>query len=187
MCDLVSIKIRPGARIAWLGGGGGGGGRNKFWGAREVYLCKFERGTGAREIYPSLDQMSKVKTKASKGFSGQNREFKRFFQPKAGDLKKKKKRFSSPKCHEIRCQSTKFTKIPMANTNLSLDLYSSSPELVNFFGAQSSLGGHNFRLWGHGPGMPPRGAGSDQDVQNFLPIGKKFRAQFRLVPNLWWF
>ena len=31
-------------------------------------------------------------------------------------------------------------------------MYSSSPEPVNFFGAQSSLGGH-------GPGMSPRGAG----------------------------
>ena len=27
-------------------------------GAREVYLGEFERGTGAREIYPSLDQMN---------------------------------------------------------------------------------------------------------------------------------
>ena len=37
------------------------------------------------------------------------------------------------------------------NTNLGvlgLDLHSSSPESVNFFGAQSSLGGHNFRLGG---------------------------------------
>ena len=28
----------------------GGGGRNKFWEAREVYLCKFDGGTGAREV-----------------------------------------------------------------------------------------------------------------------------------------
>ena len=39
-----------------------------------------------------------------------------------------------------------------------LDLHSGSPEPINFFGAQFSLGGHNFRLGGHGPGMPPRGA-----------------------------
>ena len=39
-----------------------------FGGAREVYLCEFERGTGAREIYPSLDQMNKVKTKNLGGF-----------------------------------------------------------------------------------------------------------------------
>ena len=36
------------------------GGRNKFWGARKLYLCKFERGTGAREIYASVDQTKKV-------------------------------------------------------------------------------------------------------------------------------
>ena len=34
-----------------------------FGGAREVYLCEFERGTGAREIYSSVDQTNKVKTK----------------------------------------------------------------------------------------------------------------------------
>ena len=119
-----------------------------FGGAREVYLGEFERGTGAREIYLSLDQMNKVKTKDSKGFSGQNREFKRFFRSKTGDLQKKK-RFSFQKCHEVRCQSTKSTKIIVANTNFGLDLHSSSPEPVNFFGAQSSLGGDNFRLGGH--------------------------------------
>ena len=41
-----------------------------FGGARKVYLCEFERGTGAREICSSLDQMNKVKTKNSEGFSG---------------------------------------------------------------------------------------------------------------------
>ena len=45
----------------------GGGGRNKFWGAREVYLCEFERGTGARDIYSSVDQTKKVKTKKKRG------------------------------------------------------------------------------------------------------------------------
>ena len=47
----------------------------------------------------------------------------------------------------------------MANTNLNLDLHSSSPEPVNFFGAQSSLGGGTIFVWGDGPGMPSRGAG----------------------------
>ena len=59
--------------------------------------------------------------------------------------KKKKERSSSQNYQEIRCQST---KISLANTNLGLDLHSSSPEPVNFFGAQSSLGGHNFCLGG---------------------------------------
>ena len=52
----------------------------------------------------------------------------------------------------------------MANTNLGLDLQSSSSQPVNFFGEQSSLGGgaqFSFGgaqpvIWGgHGPGMPP--------------------------------
>ena len=63
----------------------------------------------------------------------------------------------------MRCQSTKITKIPEANTNLALDLHSSSPQPVNFFGAQSSLGvgtifvwgGQNSHLGGHGPEIPP--------------------------------
>ena len=40
-------------------------------------------------------------------------------------------------------------KIPVANTNLGLDLHSSSPESVNFLREQSSLGGHNFCLGRH--------------------------------------
>ena len=140
---------------------------------------------GAREIYPSLDQITKVRSKKSKGFSGRNRKFKRFFLPKTGDLQKKRsslklqgifrpkseiqtvfpaKNRCSPKkkgLHpknvtksDVSCQSTK-------NTNLDLDLRSRSPEPVNFFGAQSSLGGGtSSQLGGHGPGMPPGGAGS---------------------------
>ena len=49
-----------------------------------------------------------------------------------------------------------------------LELHSSGIEPVTFFGAQSSLGGHNSRLGGkssdlegEGPGMPPRSAGPD--------------------------
>ena len=123
-------------------------------------LCEVERGTGAREIHPSLDEMNKVRSKKSKGFSGRNRKFRRFFRPKTGDLKKKKKkkkRSSSQKRHKIWCQSTKIT-------NLDLDLR--SPD--NVFGAQSSPGGGTVFVWGgtstqlggHGPGMSPRGAGS---------------------------
>ena len=40
-----------------------GGAEINFGGAREVYLFEFERGTGAREIYSSMDQTNKVKTK----------------------------------------------------------------------------------------------------------------------------
>ena len=96
----------------------------------------------------------------SEGFSGRNQKFKRFFRPKTGDLKKK--RSSSQTCHEIQCQFTKITKIPVANTNLGLNLHSSSPKPVNFFGAQSLLGGAQFPfegsqavIWG---GARPRNA-----------------------------
>ena len=74
----------------------------------------------------------------------------------------KKKRSSSPTFHEIRCESTKTTKkhFLLANSRtistnlgvLGLDLHSSSPERVNFFGAQASLG--RARPWN-----APRGAG----------------------------
>ena len=137
---------------------GGRGAEINFGGAREVYLCEFKKGTGAREIYPSLDQINKVRSKKSKGFSGRNRKFKRFFRPKTGDLQKK--RSSSQKRHKIWCQSTK-------NTNLDLDLRSRSPEPVNFFGARPRLGGHKQLVGGARSRYAPRGAGSgpfDPDV-----------------------
>ena len=83
----------------------------------------------------------------------------------------KKKRSSSQKFYEIRCESTKIMKIRAVNTNLGvlgLDLLSNSPEPVNFFGAQSSLRGAQFSfggaqavIWGGtAPECPPpRGAG----------------------------
>ena len=67
-----------------------GGAEINFGGAREIYLCEFERGTGARKIYPSLDQMNEVKTKNSEGFSDRSHKFKRFFRPITGDLQKKR-------------------------------------------------------------------------------------------------
>ena len=67
-----------------------GGAEINFGGHEKFILCEFERGTGAREIYPSLDQINKVRSKTSKGFSGRNRKFKRFFRPKSGAHQKKK-------------------------------------------------------------------------------------------------
>ena len=56
-------------------------------------MCEFERGTGEREIYPSLDQMiQSYPSQDSEGFSGRNQKFKRFFRPKTGYLQKKKKK-----------------------------------------------------------------------------------------------
>ena len=94
-------------------------GKNKFWGAREVYLCEFEKSTRAREIYSSVDRTKKVKTK-------------------------KKKRSSSQKFYEIRCESTKITKIWAANTNLGVLV---APSLLIFSGHSPRLGGTIF-VWG---------------------------------------
>ena len=92
-------------------------------------------------------------------------KFKGIFRPKTSDLQKK--RSSSQKRREIRFKSTK-------NTNLGLDLRSKSPEPINFFGVQSSLGGvqfsfggHKQSVGGHCPGMPPRGAGSASTLMYF--------------------
>ena len=74
----------------------------------------------------------------------------------------KKKRSSSEKFYEIRCESTKITKMRAVNTNsgvLGLDLHSNSPEPINFFGAQSSLGGAQFSFGGARPRNAPRVAG----------------------------
>ena len=124
-----------------------------------------------------MDQTNKVKTK-KKVFSSKTSTnsghclkilaiFHEFLS-----VEQKKKRSSSQKFYEIRCESTKITKIRAVNTNLGvlgLDFHSNSLEPVNFFGAQSSLGNAQFSfggaqavIWGgHGPGMPPppRGAG----------------------------
>ena len=80
-------------------------------------------------------------------------------------VKTKKKKSSFSTCHEIRCESSKTTKkqFLLANSRaistnlgvLGLDLHSSSPEPVNFFGAQSSLGGAQAVIWGALPRMPP--------------------------------
>ena len=70
-----------------------------------------------------------------------------------------KKRSSSQKFYEIRCESTKITKIRAVHSNLGvsgLDLHSNSPKPVNFFGAQSSLeGGTSSHLGGTAPEFPP--------------------------------
>ena len=117
-----------------------------FGGAREVCLCEFERGTGGT-IYSSVDQTNKVKITNSKILAIVLAIFHEFLSLD------QKKRSSSQNFYEIRCESTKITKIRADNTNLrvlGLNLHFNSPEPVNFFGAQSSLGGgHNFRLGGH--------------------------------------
>ena len=69
-----------------------------------------------------------------------------------------KKRSSFQNFSEIRCESTKITQIRAINTYLEVlgfDLHSGSPEPVNFFGAQSSLGGTIFIWGGTAPECPP--------------------------------
>ena len=149
-----------------------------FGGAREVYLCEFERGTGARQICPSLDQMNKVKTRNSEGFSGRNQKFKRFFRPKAGDLQKQKglhpknvmKSGVSPqKLQKYRWQTPIWASIctPVAPSPLISSGHSLRLEGHNF-----RLGGHKQSFGGHCPEMPPpRGAG---------PVAKRCKAEVLL-------
>ena len=120
-------------------------------GGHEIFiLCEFEKGTGAREIHRSLDQINKVRSKNSEIFRPKS-EIQVVFPAEIGNssgfsgrnqvISEKKKRSSFQKRHKIRCKSTK-------NTNLDLDLRSRSPEHVNFFGAQSSLGEAQFSFGG---------------------------------------
>ena len=58
-----------------------------------------------------------------------------------------------------------------------------TPISVNFLGAQSSLGGHTFRLGGHGPGMPPMAPGlqylcSDRRRLELWQLEKKIESCF---------
>ena len=89
----------------------------------------------------------KVITEIVRDFSAEIRNSSGFYSRKQV-VSKKTKRSSSQKCYEIRCQSTKITEIPVADTSLGLDLLSSSPEPVNFFRAHSSLGGAQFLFGG---------------------------------------
>ena len=133
-----------------------GGSEINFGGHENFILCEFERGKGAGEIYPGLVQIKMVRSKDSKGFSGRKRKFKRYFRPKTGDLQKKKsslilrgifwpqsekKRSSSQKRHEIRCQSTKNTIWAWICTPVA-------PSLLISSGHSHRLGGRNFRLGG---------------------------------------
>ena len=91
------------------------------------------------------------------------------------EVRTKKKRSSSQNLNEIRYKPTKITKKQFLLTNfraintnlgvLGLDLHSSSPEPVNFYRAQSSIGGAQFSFRGHGAGMPPVAPG----LYHFIP------------------
>ena len=152
-----------------------GGAEINFGGHEKFLLCGFEGGTrsffecGSNE--KGEDQKKKVfSTNISTNFVCRLKILAVFHELLSLD---QKKRPSSQKFYETRCESTKITKSQFllansraVNPNLGVvgqDLHSSSPEPVNFFGAQSLFGeGHNFCLGGHmqsfeghGPGMPP--------------------------------
>ena len=108
-------------------------------------------------IYSSVDQKKKVKTKKKEVFISKistNSDYRlnipaNFHEFLSEDQTKKRSSFQN--FYEIRCESTKITKIRAVNTNLGvsvLDLHSNSPESVNFFGAQSSLMGAQFSFGG---------------------------------------
>ena len=116
---------------------------------------------GAREVCSSVDQTKNVKTKKEKKVfstnistnSGCRLKIPAIFDEFLSKVqKKKKKRSSTQKFYDIRCESTKVTKKQFLLVNfralnnnlgvLDLDLHFSSPEPINFFGAQFSFGGH---------------------------------------------
>ena len=132
-------------------------------------MCEFERGTGAREIYPSLDQINKVKSNKSKGFSGRNRKIKRFFRPKTGDLQKEKtKKGLHPKNVTKSGVSPQKTVIwTSICTPEARSLLISSGHKPRLGGTIFVWGGTSSQLGGHGPGMPPVAPGLHQHWRRF--------------------
>ena len=87
------------------------------------------------KVFTEIQRDFSAEIRHSNTFSGRNQKFKRFFRLKTGDLQKKKV-FIPKNFVKSNVSPTKITKIRMTNTNLGLDLHSSSPDPVNFFGAQ---------------------------------------------------
>ena len=132
---------------------GGGAGIN-FGGAREVSLCEFERGTGSREIYSSVDQPKKVKTK-KKVFgskistnSGCHLKILAIFHEFLSEDQKKGLRPKSFIKSGVNPQ--KITKIRAVNTNLECQASictPKAPSLLISSGHSPRLGGRIF-VWG---------------------------------------
>ena len=137
---------------------GGGGSRKKILGGHEQFiLSEFERGTGAREIYPSLNQLNEVRSKDSKGFSGRNRKFKRFFRPKTGDLQKNIGLYPENVMKSV---------VSPQKTPIWASIYTPvAPILLISSGRSPRLGGHIFHLGGQGPSKPPCVAASVADSE----------------------
>ena len=146
------------------------GGQKEILGVHEKsILCEFERGTGAQEIYPCLDQRNKVWCENSKGYSGQKHviskkkifaEISRHFPAEIGNssgfsgqkqvISKKKKVFAEISRDfpaEIGISSGFSSFKSTKNTNLGLDLRSKAPNLLISSGHSLRLGGTIF-VWG---------------------------------------
>ena len=145
-----------------------GGGRNKFWGGTRSLFVWIQEGHGStRNLFQCGSNEQRENHK--KGLQFKN--FHKFWLSSQNScdfsriLKwRPKKKVFVQKFFEIRCESTKITKIRAVNTHsgvLGLDLLSNSLELVNVVGAQFSLGGTIFVrgaqavIWG---GALPRNA-----------------------------
>ena len=137
----------------------GRGGRNKFWGAREVYLCEFERGTGARKIYSSLDQTNKVglrpppkknkglQFKFFSGYSGYRLKILAIFHEFLGEDKKKKKVFCPKHVTKSGVSPKKLRKSGWQTPIWVSICTPEAPSLLISSGHSPRLG-HNFRLGG---------------------------------------
>ena len=146
-----------------------------FGRARAVYLCEFEGGT--RSLLECRSNEKRDDKKKKKVFStnistnsGCRLKIPAIFDEFLSKVQIKKKKTSlSQKFYDIQCESTKVTKkqFLLANSRavnnnlgvLGLDLHSSSPEPINFFGVQFSFGGTQAVIWGARPRNAPCGAG----------------------------
>ena len=140
LCDQ---QVRPGARIAWLGG------INKFWGGAQNILRIRECGPKTKVFIANFHEIWGRPKKSSS--SQKMYKFPRI--PGWTTKKSAKKQF-------LLTNSEVITSILGV---LGLELHSSGTEPVTFFGAQSSLGGHHILVWGghkqwfgcHSPGIYP--------------------------------
>ena len=168
LSHLVSSHRRPGARIAWLGG------RYKFGKGHEKVINV--NSGGAREIYSSVDQTNKVKTK-KKIFSskistnsGYRLKILAMFHEFLSEDQKQK--VFVPKVLWKPVQVHKNNKNTGGKHQFSASICTPvAPSLLISSGHSPRLGRHNFRLGGHkqsfgghGPGIPLRGAGPEPSV-----------------------
>ena len=112
-------------------------------GVWEVYLCEIEKGTGAREIYSSVHQTNKVKTK-KKVFSSKistNSSYRlkilAIFHEFLSEDKKKEVFVPKVLWNPVWVHKNYENTGDKHQRVLGLHLHSNSPEPVNFFGAQS--------------------------------------------------